>query len=174
MSSKPKNTEAIKVFQIKKYWPLIILIMIAFLASLAIVWRLKSGTMDWMHYFMGILLCLFAMLKLFNLSGFADGFQMYDLLAKKSREYALFYPFLELGLGLAYLAFIFPTVTYSVTIAVMGISILGVIAALKRGLNVSCACMGTVLEVPLSTVTLTEDLGMGLMAACMLVSQMNY
>jgi hypothetical protein len=31
-------------------------------------------------------------------------------------------------------------------------------------LDVRCACMGTILNVPLSTVTLTEDIGMGLMA----------
>jgi hypothetical protein len=50
----------------------------------------------------------------------------------------------------------------------MGIGAIGVIRALKAGLDVRCACMGTVLDVPLSTVTLTEDIAMGLMALSML------
>ena len=42
------------------------------------------------------------------------------------------------------------------------------IRALSRGLDVRCACMGTQLNVPLSTVTLTEDLVMVAMAAYLL------
>lgn len=42
------------------------------------------------------------------------------------------------------------------------------ILALRRGLDIECPCMGSVLSVPLSTVTLVEDLGMAAMAAAML------
>jgi hypothetical protein len=48
---------------------------------------------------------------------------------------------------------------------------LGVIRALTKGMNVSCACLGTVLKVPLSTVALVEDLGMAGMAGAMLLMQ---
>jgi hypothetical protein len=121
-----------------------------------------------MHYFMGFFLCQFAMLKLFHPSGFADGFQMYDLVAKKSRTYAYLYPLIELALGLAYLSFSIPILTYILTIVVMGVGTIGVIGALRRGLDIRCACMGTVLDVPLSTVTLTEDIAMVAMAGWML------
>ena len=60
--------------------------------------------MDWMHDFMGFFLVVFSMFKFFNLEGFADGFHMYDLLAKPFRPYAYIYPFIELALGLGYLA----------------------------------------------------------------------
>jgi hypothetical protein len=53
-----------------------------------------------MHDFMGFSLVEFSMFKFFNIEGFADGFQMYDLLAKPLRPYAYLYPFMELGLGL--------------------------------------------------------------------------
>jgi hypothetical protein len=122
-----------------------------------------------MHYFMGFFFCQFAMLKIFNLEGFADGFQIYDIVAKQSRAYAFVYPFLELALGLAYLAFFIPTLTYIATIVLMGVGLVGVVKALQKKINVNCACMGTVLNVPLSTVTLTEDLGMGIMALLMLI-----
>ncbi len=122
-----------------------------------------------MHDFMGFFLAVFAPLKLFDLPGFADGFQRYDLLAKHFRPYALAYPFIELALGLAYFSFWRPTTVYLATILVLGFGALGVINALRRGLDVNCACMGNTLKVPLSTVALIEDLGMVAMALVMLL-----
>jgi hypothetical protein len=153
--------------QIRRYWPLFALILVAALAAAAL--GAQKGLLAWMHYFMGFFLCQFAMLKLFHPSGFAEGFQMYDLVAKKFRVYAYLYPFIELALGLAYLSGIIPTLTYIITIVLMGIGAVGVIGALKRGLDIRCACMGTVLDVPLSTVTLSEDIAMGVMACVMLL-----
>lgn len=160
--------ESIGGKKISDYWPLMVLIVIAVLAASALNHSSGTASMSWMHYFMGFFFCQFAMLKLFNLEGFADGFQLYDIVAKESRIYAIAYPFIELALGLAYLAFFVPTLTYIVTIIVMGVGLVGVIKAMQRKLNVNCACMGTVLNVPLSTVTLTEDLAMGIMALIML------
>jgi hypothetical protein len=112
------------------------------------------------------------MFKFFNLEGFADGFQMYDLLAKPFRPYAYVYPFIELALGLGYLAHWRPGAVYAATVAVMLFGALGVVRALIRGLDIECACMGTVLSVPsLSTVALLEDLGMATMAGAMLIRQ---
>jgi hypothetical protein len=122
-----------------------------------------------MHDFMGVFLAVFSMFKFFDLSGFADGFQMYDLLAKPFRPYAYAYPFIELALGLGYLARWQPTWIYVATIAVMFFGAAGVVRALAEGLDIECACMGTVLHVPLSTVALLENVTMAAMAAGMLV-----
>ncbi len=151
------------------YIPLFVLIAVAFLAGVALTLGGSGGTYEWMHYFMGFFFCQFAMLKLFDVEGFANGFQMYDLLAKKSRQYALAYPLVELGLGLAYLSFFIPVLTYLVTIGLMSVGAYGVFQAMQNKLDVKCACMGTTLNVPLSTVTLTEDLGMGIMAFILLI-----
>ena len=151
----------------KRYWPLFALILVALLAASALSYSRPSFA-AWVHYFMGFFFCQFAMLKLFQPSGFVEGFQKYDLIAKYVQAYAYVYPLIELGLGLAYLSFINPFLVYIVTVLVMGIGAIGVIRALKAGLDVRCACMGTVLDVPLSTVTLTEDIAMGLMALSML------
>jgi hypothetical protein len=110
------------------------------------------------------------MLKLFHPRDFAKGFQIYDLVAKKFSAYAYLYPFIELGLGLSYLSFAYPQITYLLTVLIMAIGAIGVIRALRKGLNVRCACMGTILDVPLSTVTLSEDIGMGIMACWMLIA----
>ncbi|MDT7043719.1 MauE/DoxX family redox-associated membrane protein [Candidatus Nitronereus thalassa] len=170
MSDNPshKKREKNRGGELKDYWSLFSLILITAAAGTAITWNVQGGWLQWMHYFMGFFLCCFAMLKIFNLSAFADGFQMYDLIAKHSRAYAYIYPFIELGLGLSFLSFLAPAVTYSVTIIVMIIGTLGVVSALRKDLDINCPCMGSVLDVPLSTVTLTEDVGMGVMAVVML------
>jgi YHS domain-containing protein len=154
----------------RDYLPLVVIVGLAMLAALAKQGHYAAGWhgMEWMHDFMGFFLVMFSMFKFFDLDGFADGFQMYDLLAKRVRAYAYVYPFLELALGLGYLAHWQPVAVYSATVALMVFGSLGVFRALARGLDLECACMGTVLKVPLSTVALVEDLGMAAMAAVML------
>ncbi|MEL6736597.1 MAG: MauE/DoxX family redox-associated membrane protein [Pseudomonadota bacterium] len=156
-----------------EYWPLFSLTGISALAGLAIAaggaGDLSAVTMNgFMHGFMGVFLVVFALLKIFNLKGFRRGFTMYDLLAKRVRNYALVYPFIELALGLAYLAYFMPVATYWTTIGVFAFGTLGVISALRDGLDIDCPCMGSILSVPLSTVTLTEDLSMVVMAGLLL------
>lgn len=153
----------------RDYLPLFALIAVSLLSASARMSAAGSaaGMTRWMHDFMGFFLVVFALLKLFNLSGFADGFQTYDLLAKRFRPYALVYPFIELALGLGYLAFWQPATVYVATMVVLGFGGIGVIRALQKGLDLECACMGTILKVPLSTVALTEGLGMAAMAAVM-------
>ena len=146
------------------YRPLLVLIVVSALAGYAAALHFNFTAMVWMHLFMGVFLCVFAMLKLFHPGAFADGFEMYDLLARRWRPYAYIYPYLELLLGLAYLAFFAPALTYVLTVLILGFSAVGVLSALRRGLDINCPCMGSVLDVPLSTVTLVEDLGMIFMA----------
>lgn len=155
------------------YIPLMVIVGLALLAACAKQYAYMAGAdwdwMRWMHDFMGFFLVVFSMFKFFDMQGFADGFQMYDLLAKPFRPYAYVYPFIELGLGLGYLSHWHPTVIYSATLGVMVFGSLGVINALRKGLDLKCACMGSILKVPLSTVALLEDVGMAAMAAAMLV-----
>lgn len=153
---------------IARYWPLYCLILIAALMGFALT-REDFLYRTWMHYFMGVFLCQFASFKLFHPLQFAEGFQMYDLIAGKSRLYALLYPLIELILGLGFLSFILPYAVYVMTIVILGIGAVGVLIALARGLDVRCVCMGTVLNVPLSTVTLIEDIGMVLMSMLLIV-----
>jgi hypothetical protein len=153
---------------LQKYYPLLSLVTVALLGALALTLGKGTDKISFMSYFMGLLLSQFSMLKLFNVSQFASGFRKYDLVASKFQPYAYLYPFLELFLGLAYLSSVWPVVTNLITIGITTVGALGVFRSLKSGLDLRCACMGTVLDVPLSTVTLTEDIGMGLMALFML------
>jgi hypothetical protein len=153
------------------YLPLISLVVVSALAAFAIAAGSGQLTMmRVMHAYMGVFLVFFALLKIFDLEGFVNGFAMYDLIANRYSTWGYVYPFIELALGLAYLAFFWPTATYLATIVVFTFGAVGVVLALRRGLDIACPCMGSVLSVPLSTVTLTEDVLMAAMAIMLLVT----
>jgi hypothetical protein len=46
----------------------------------------------------------------------------------------------------------------------------GVLKALLKKQAIRCACLGTTLNLPMTTITLVEDLGMAAMAAIMLLN----
>jgi copper chaperone CopZ len=124
--------------------------------------------METMRYFMAGFFLVFAFFKLLDLRAFADAYAGYDLLAARWYGWGYVYPFVELGLGMAYLAHWQPTLTAWVTLIVMGFSAIGVIRAVMSKTKIRCACLGTVFQLPMSTVTIVEDVGMVLMAAAML------
>lgn len=69
---------------------------------------------------------------------------------------------------MAYLTAFWPVATHIATVIVMGFGAIGVIRSLIRKDRIKCACLGTVIDLPLGTVTLIEDLGMAVMAGVML------
>ena len=83
--------------------------------------------------------------------------------------YGFVYPFIELGLGLAYLANVAPMAVNSITLVVMAVSLAGVLRAVLSRRAIRCACLGTVFRLPMSTVTIIEDGLMLAMAALALV-----
>lgn len=130
-------------------------------------WRFNGHA--WMMDFMGGFFVVFAAFKLLDVRAFAKAYASYDLLAAKWPTWGLIYPFVELALGLAYLLRLWPQATLWATVIVMGFSAIGVIKAVMSRQQIRCACLGTVFQLPMSTVTIVEDLGMVLMAAWMLL-----
>ena len=124
--------------------------------------------METMRYFMAGFFLVFSFFKLLDINAFANAYSGYDLLARRWRGWGLIYPFVELALGIAYLANFNPVFTHWATIIVMGFSAIGVIKAVASKTQIQCACLGTVFKLPMSTVTIVEDVGMVLMAAGML------
>jgi hypothetical protein len=124
---------------------------------------------EWMRWFMGFFLVTFAGFKFIGFEMFALMFAEYDIVAKRSRLYALAYPFIEFGLGVLYLADLGAPARDAVTLAVMAVGAVGVWRAIAARRGVHCACLGNVIKLPLSSVSLVEDLAMGAMAAFMLL-----
>ena len=121
-----------------------------------------------MRYFMAGFFLVFSFFKLLDINAFADAYAGYDLLARRWRGWGLVYPFVELALGMAYLAHLDGPVLNGLTVLVMGFSAIGVIQAVTSKRRIQCACLGAVFKLPMSTVTIVEDLGMVAMALWMI------
>lgn len=152
------------------YYPLL-LVLLYLLAGVAAI-ELAAGqfsAMRAMNFFMAGFFLVFSFFKLLDVRAFADAYHTYDIVAAKWPVWGLVYPFVELGLGLAYLAHAVPVVTNLVTLVVMGVSSVGVVQAVLAKRKIRCACLGTVWNLPMSKITLIEDGLMVAMAAVMLV-----
>lgn len=156
--------------ELESYRPLVLIFLFIFVVT--VICATDDGHFDlmlWMNYFMAGFFIVFSFFKFLDLRGFADGYSMYDLLAKRVKTYGFVYPFIELALGFAYLTQFAPKPTYIVTIIVMGFSSIGVIQSVLDKRKIRCACLGAVFNLPMSTVTIIEDLLMVGMAAFMLL-----
>ena len=122
---------------------------------------------NFMRVFMGVFFLVFGIFKLLDLKGFALSYMGYDIIARKFMQYAYIYPFIELGLAFAYF-FNLSYVNY-ITLLLMAVGSVGVSKELLRGSKIKCACLGTYVKLPLTTVSLVEDLAMGIMALLLIL-----
>jgi len=163
-------TAPVETTPLKAYYP--IFLIAGFITIVTLINNISAqgfNVTSWMNQFMAGFFLVFSAFKLLDVRGFAEGYATYDLLAKRWHTYGLIYPFLELGLGLLYLLQWIPATTHVFTIVLMGFSSLGVLQSLAKKQTIRCACLGTVLNVPLSSITLTEDGLMVVMAGMMLI-----
>mgnify|MGYP001203228438 FL=1 len=153
----------------RTYWPLILIGIFVSAVSAGITWRTDGTATTWMECFMSGFFLIFSFFKLLDIQGFAASYQSYDLMAKVLPAYGFVYPFLEFSLGMAWAI---EGGTFSValsTVILMGFSAIGVITAVTRKQNIQCACLGTAFNLPMSTVTIIEDLIMVGMAGALLI-----
>jgi copper chaperone CopZ len=166
-SSKSVGWQALAVYQ-----PLLLILAYILGASVLVQVGLHGlqgvDAMETMRYFMAGFFLVFSFFKLLNINAFAKAYAQYDLLAARWLGWGRIYPFVELALGVAYLTNASPTITYWVTIVIMSFSAIGVIRAVVSRTQIQCACLGTVFNLPMSTVTIVEDVGMVLMAIAMI------
>jgi copper chaperone CopZ len=151
-------------------YPLILIV--SYIAGTVILIAWARGAWDWrsmMTDFMAGVFLVFSFFKFLDLRGFVDAYQSYDILARPWRPWGFIYPFLELILGIFYLTHFQLTLTHSITLVLMLLGSVGVFKALLKKHAIRCACLGTALNLPMTTVTLVEDLGMAAMAALALL-----
>ena len=148
------------------YRPLLLLVGYIGVASVLIQVGLGRpvAAHETMRYFMAGSFGAFSFFKLINLREFASAYARYDVLAGAWPGWGFVYPFVEAVLGIAHLSNWMPMATNTVTFIVMAFSSLGVIRAVANKSKLQCACLGSVLKLPMGTVTIIEDLGMAAMA----------
>ena len=125
--------------------------------------------MRWMNHSMAGFFLVFSFFKFLNISGFAMSFARYDLIAENVYIYGFIYPFLEFGLGCAYLLNTASTMLNITTAVLMFVGIIGAARSLRRGKRVECACLGTAFALPVGVATLVEYALMLGMSLAMLV-----
>lgn len=158
-------------YSIKDFIPLIIIfIIIGTFTGIRHFMRSSTDLMAIMNDFMGAFFIIFGTFKIINWAGFAEAYKQYDLIAKRSIGYSYAYPLIELSLGIAYLTRWQPLAINSITLIIMLISSLGVLIELSKGKTITCACLGVVFKVPMTYVTLLEDLLMAGMAGYMIIT----
>ncbi len=157
----------------KDYIPLFVIIgLIALTTGVLTLKDVETGTYSLektISYFMIGFFLTFAGFKLLDLRGFAKGYSTYDLLAQRVPAYGYVYPFIELAFGLGMILFPASRSLLVAEILVMGFSGLGVAIKLAKKEKFHCACLGTLLKVPLTKITIVEDFGMAFLALILLL-----
>jgi glutaredoxin len=149
------------------YTPVIAVLATAALMALALAGGISG--------FMGIAICLLAMLKLMDVPAFAASFRKYDLLTQRWQAWGRLYPGVELLVGLGVL--LRPEVPAAARLIGATGLLLGALGMVSVGkavfidkLALNCACVGGNAKVPLGVVSFAENLFMALMGAAMLTA----
>ncbi len=126
----------------------------------------------WQGYFtavMGVFFVTFGIFKLLDVRSFAASYFGYDLIASRWFAWGYVYPFIELALGVGFLLMFAPVALSILTLVLTLVGSAGILRELSKKSRIKCACLGKYVNLPLTTVSLVEDLAMAVMAAAMLV-----
>lgn len=142
---------------ILKYMPLILLFALSAGVPALNLALGRSDIHHWMHQFMGITLIALSYFKFLDLPKFAEAFSTYDPIAMKFYNYGYIYPVFELVAGIGF--------TLSIKVEALSIFVIfflvsttiGVIQALRQNRKFQCACLGTAFNLPLTKVTIVEN-----------------
>lgn len=154
---------------LKQLFPLFLIFFYIIVATL-LMNRSEITIAGFMYDFMGLFYIVFSFFKFLDYKNFPQTFAMYDPIAKAVPAYGWVYPFIETGLGLAFLLRIalFPSLV--VTLIILGATTLGVVRVLFSKSQIQCACLGTALQLPMTKATFIENSIMLIMAMWMLFS----
>jgi hypothetical protein len=155
--------------KIKDLLPLFCIFTAILLFTLIKQWYQGFSIMSSMLDFMAGFFIVFGLFKIINLNNFVHAYSMYDIVAQRWQWYAYLYPFIEIALGLCYLFRFHLILANSITLVLMIIGSIGIMHALQKKESITCACLGAVFKLPMTYVSLAEDLIMGIMALIMLL-----
>ena len=153
---------------LKTYLP--IFLIFGYITAVTVIIELSHPVFDteaWMRHFMAGFFLVFSFFKMLDIPAFAMSYSNYDVIAKRWYGYGYVYPFLELALGIIFLIPTAHMLGNIATLAVMGVSIVGVLQSVLHKRRIQCACLGAVFSLPMSTITIIED---GLMIAMSVAS----
>lgn len=153
------------------YRPVAVLFGMTALMALAAAWVAMGEVFSVLaaEWFVSFSMCLLAYLKLRDVESFSSMFLNYDLLARRWVPYGYIYPWAEGLAGVLMTAQVLDWLSIPVALTIGTIGAVSVFKAVyldRRELK--CACVGGDSNVPLGSVSLTENLFMVGMALWML------
>ena len=156
--------------ELRELFPLLLIFIYILTASIGMnLPRIDSSEL--MLDFMGLFYIIFSFFKFLDYKNFPASFAMYDPIAMRLSYYGWSYPFIETTLGILILFRIEILLTMIITIAMLGITTIGVTKTLLQGKNIQCACLGTTLKLPMTKATFIENSAMIIMALSFLISK---
>ncbi len=120
-----------------------------------------------MSDFMAGFFLIFGAFKVIDLRGFVAAYKKYNLIAERVTLYAYILPFIQIGLGIAYLFHAYPLVSNSVNFIIMTLGFISVSIKIIKKEIIPCACLGTLFKHPLSLMSLFEQALMVVMSLSM-------
>ena len=163
------NIEIQEVSKFKQLYPLFLIVTYIFLSCIFLNidnMNIKSFMLD----FMGIFFVVFSFFKLLNLKGFQNSFKKYDLIGKQCNLYCWIYPFIEIVIGIFLLMRFHIYTCLIITLIILISTSIGVVKSLRKKENIKCACLGSVLDLPMTEATLIENFTMIVMSFIILFS----
>ena len=154
--------------KLKQLFPLFLIFGFIIDTTVLIHWSTWNMT-AMMHDFIGMFFMVFSFFKLLDIKGFQASFKMYDPLTAAWPAYGFIYPFIEFALGVCYIRDFIPDWVLWVTIVILGITTVGVVKTLLKKRAIQCACLGSVLKLPMTEGTFIENAIMIVMAASLLL-----
>ena len=124
-------------------------------------WKLYQESIknrDLFKNYMGFILIIFGLLKLYDLKNFSKIFSKYDLISKNFKIYAFIYPFLEIILGILMINNINLQEVNLITFIIIVSSLVSVSLSLFKGEQLRCGCLGSFFHIPLSYITISENI----------------
>ena len=151
------------------YKPILVSLSMVIILSMITTNNDNFSITNFCRYFMGYFFIIFSFLKLLNVKQFAISFSNYDPISNKFFTYGLIYPFLELILGVLFLSNFLMLYINFITIFIFVPQTLGIMNKLSKNEILECGCVGSTFNVPISKLTITENLVMIFMAIIMIL-----
>ena len=154
--------------KLKALFPLFLIFGYLVIATFYLNFVVGGNLNDALRHFMGLFFITFSFFKFLDYKGFPSSFARYDPLAKKSLFYAKIYPFIEVGLGVAFLLSWQLPFAMFFTLVILSITTYGVMQSILNKSAIQCACLGTALKLPMTEATLIEN-GIMIVMSCIML-----
>lgn len=153
----------------KSLLPLFFVLTGIFILSLIRQFTIGINFNLWMMDFMGIFFVIFGLFKLYDLKGFVESFKTYDIVAKRITSFGYAFPFIEITLGIMYLAGLMFLWQNIIALIITLLGIYSAYTVIKKREEVQCVCLGTFFNLKMTKVTLIENGVMFVMVIFMLL-----